>query len=163
MATCMLRYGTNIYRRSGLANQRRSQLAAGINAGGFGTADNSHIVSLEIFGRQAVVGTSNSSTGGEIWRTSNGTSWEPLMSTGRIRQRGQLEYMAGLIPFHGEYLCSSHGNFATGLEVWRSPSGSSGSWQKVGQIPVSAPAISCGPLGNHGTTVFDGSLYIGHV
>ena len=53
-----------------------------VNTDGFGDGNNSSSSSMTLFDGYLYVGTENSTTGGEVWRTSNGTSWSQINSNG---------------------------------------------------------------------------------
>ena len=66
-------------------------------------------------------------TGGEIWRT-NGTTWERV-ATGGLGDANNLTFSAFAV--YSNTLYAATGNLTTGVEIWRSMTGNSGSWTQV--------------------------------
>lgn len=78
------------------------------------------------FGTNLYIGT-YLDTGGEIWRT-NGTSWERVV-TGGLGDANNLTFSAFAVYSNTLYVAT--GNLTTGVEIWSSPTGNSGSWTQV--------------------------------
>lgn len=66
-------------------------------------------------------------SGGEIWRT-NGTAWERI-GAGGFDDTGNYN-LAALAVFDNRLYIAT-GNLTTGVEIWRSSTGNSGSWSQV--------------------------------
>jgi len=97
---------------------------AQVNTDGFGSASNGQIPTLAVFNGFLYAGTQNygpEPDHTEIWRTSNGTSWEKVDD--RVASGG-----AALIEYDGYLYCGSWGD-ADGGNVWRSSNGED--WTEV--------------------------------
>jgi hypothetical protein len=91
-------------------------------------------MTMEVFGDNLYVGTSapGSDVGCEIWRTSNGTTWEQVVSGGFGDTDNSL--VSRLIAWNNgsqDHIYAITNNRDTGTEVWRSPSGNTGTWVQV--------------------------------
>jgi sugar lactone lactonase YvrE len=104
--------------------------------GGFGDPTNTGIVRLFEFGGQLYAGVDNwdeaadRSTGAQLLRSSNGTSWTPVMTGGfgRIDNGGIFAIDA----FSGTLYAATYSYTSThGAELWRSATGNAGDWQQV--------------------------------
>lgn len=85
-----------------------------------------YIYDAKTFGSYMYIGTYHD-LGGEIWRT-NGTTWEQV-ATGGLGDVNNLTFSAFSV--YSNMLYVATGNFTTGIEIWRSPTGDTGSWSKV--------------------------------
>jgi sugar lactone lactonase YvrE len=103
---------------------------------GFGDATNGGINHLLPFGGQLYASTwnwnpaSNSSKGGQVWRSANGTDWTRVVNNGfGDANNGEV---FRLVVFNGQ-LYASTWSYAEGrgAEIWRSPTGNAGSWSRV--------------------------------
>jgi uncharacterized repeat protein (TIGR01451 family) len=107
--------------------------------------------SLVVFDNHLYVGTWNSTTGGEVWRSSDGLSWTQVNSDGFGDARNTAVY--SLAVFGGQLYAGTR-NDTTGCEVWRSSNGTS--WTQVnadgfGDTNDSIPSVA----------IFDNYLYMG--
>ncbi len=128
-----------------------------VNINGFGDADNQGAWALKAYDDALYVSTFNFDTGAEVHRWSSG-SWQRVVSGGfGDRTNVGVDWFA---EFEGRLYASTwndNGNGSKGGQIWRSPSGDSGSWEWVvdngfgdstnGEIMVLAP--------------FEGYLYAG--
>lgn len=107
-------------------NHRIQKFAPGVpgwkqvNINGFGDRNNWTANRMSVFGGYLYVSTDNEVTGGEVWRTTNGTEWNQvdLDGFGIISNTGVRigEVLNG-------YLYAGTKNQATGGEIWRSIDG----------------------------------------
>ena len=104
---------------------------------GFGVFYNVGIDHLLEFNGKLYAGVWNSTpnppytdTGGEIWRSSNGTNWEAVMQGGfGDRYNGEVMRLA---TFNGQLYAGTWSYTTThGAEIWRSDTGDLGSWSRV--------------------------------
>ena len=118
---------------------------------GFGNPSNEAVLSLETFGDGLYAGTYNQTTGGEIWRSSNGTSWSQVNSDGF----GDPENVAisSLAEFGGYLYAGVAGNETTGAQLWRSPDGTT--WVQV----ESSGFGNVGKGGLNALHVYDGQIH----
>lgn len=166
----LARFGGLLY--AGTDNGSGGQLwrADGASAGGwsavttdgFGDRNNGGINHLLVYGGQLYAGTwnwnsaTNSSTGGQIWRSADGTHWTRLISAGfGAAANGEIFRFA---EFNGAlYATTWSYSEGRGGEIWRSTTGNSGSWTRVVNNgfgdPNNVVALSL--------AVFDGALYAG--
>lgn len=88
---------------------------------------NSTIFDMQVFGTHLYAGTGNEN-GGEVWRSVNGLVWEQVANAGF----GDIEN-GGVNSFavFSNMIILATTNTASGLEVWVSPSGNSGTWTRV--------------------------------
>ncbi|MBI5032935.1 MAG: PQQ-like beta-propeller repeat protein [Chloroflexi bacterium] len=84
------------------------------------------IYDAKAFGNYLYIGT-YLDTGGEIWRT-NGTTWERV-ATGGLGDANNITFSAFAVYSNTLYVAT--GNLTTGVEIWRSTTGNSGSWTQV--------------------------------
>jgi streptogramin lyase len=192
------------------ANSRIQIFAPGVpgwiqmNINGFGDPDTIGVTALENFNGQLYAGASNWVDGGQVWSTSDGSTWMPVSEPGftdtmtttnraiidLVEFKGQLYASTGWGGFPGQIwrtsagtdwqpvvedgfgnpdnssignftvlsdtLYAAAGNVIEGFEIWRSPTGDSLSW-----TPVITAGL--GYTANQqvtGFTLFDGFLYI---
>jgi sugar lactone lactonase YvrE len=106
---------------------------------GLGDSTNVGINDLMEFNGQLYAGTWNCRTwsgyncvatnGGQIRRSSNGSSWNPVTLTGYDNSNGEVLRFAA---FNNQIYASTVSYTSThGAEIWRSPTGDSGSWTRV--------------------------------
>jgi PKD repeat protein len=104
---------------------------------GFGVYYNVGIDHLVEFNGKLYAGVWNSTpnppytdTGGEIWRSSDGTTWEPVVQGGfGDRYNGKVMHMA---VFNNQIYAGTWSYTSThGAEIWRSSTGNSNDWQQV--------------------------------
>ncbi|MCB0033221.1 MAG: SMP-30/gluconolactonase/LRE family protein, partial [Anaerolineales bacterium] len=94
------------------------------------TQTNSAVIDLAVFNEQlyASTGWSGTSQPGQLWRSSNGTSWNPVVVDGFGNPNNRA--LTGFGLFNG-YLYLGTNNEVEGAEIWRSQTGDSGEWTKV--------------------------------
>lgn len=118
------------------------------------TNTNVYIPDLVEFKGQLYAGTSWSNSGdpGQIWRTQNGTTWQPVIEDGFNNPAN-----TGITTFtvFSDTLYAATTNPTEGLEIWRSPDGESGNWDQVVDAGSGYPTIN----GLTGFTSFEGYLY----
>lgn len=91
-----------------------------VSQSGFGDSNNDYIFALEVFDDYLYAGTSKpSSTGGELWRSNDGLSWNQVSSDG-FGDNANI-YLTDM-EVAGEYLYIGTKN-SSGAEVWRSTNG----------------------------------------
>jgi len=117
-------HGAEIWRSSTGNSGSWTQLVAN----GFGDANNSGVSSFEEFNSYLYAGTNNGVTGGEVWRTHDGTTWIQVNTDGF----GTASNLAAssFAVFDG-YLYTGTYNSDTGGEVWRCQGCDNSDWQKV--------------------------------
>jgi hypothetical protein len=116
--------GTEIWRSSSGDTGTWSQ----VNATGFGDTDNQCATVLEVFNGYLYAGTFNSDTGGEIWRTSVGTTWNQVNTDGF--GDGNNHAASSFAVFNG-YLYAGTENDTTGGQVWRCSTCDGSDWTQV--------------------------------
>ena len=100
------------------------------NDPGFGDADNFVIVKMRSWGDYLYVGTWNNTTAGQLWRATNPAhqaDWELVVGNGFGNPANVA--VASIRSFKG-WLYVGMFNPSQGQEMWRSPDGSAGSFQK---------------------------------
>lgn len=117
-------HGAEIWRTSSGDSGSWSQ--AVVN--GFGDADNSDILSLEEFDGYLYAGTWKTATGGEVWRSNDGTIWTQV----NVEGFGSSDNWA-VISFaaFGGYLYAGTYNDSTGGQVWRCGACNGSDWNEV--------------------------------
>jgi uncharacterized protein YjiK len=85
-------------------------------ANGFGDADNECALGFEVFNGYLYAGTFNWDTGGEIWRTPDGTNWTQVNTDGFGDYDNDA--IASFAVFNG-YLYAGTMHDSTGGQVWR--------------------------------------------
>jgi len=88
--------------------------------GGFGDPENAGLSGLEIFqgALYAIVG--NYDTGLQVWRTTNGTDWQPSGPPGFGQTDNARPYWDNALTVYGDSLWAGTLNTASGGEVWQS-------------------------------------------
>ena len=115
-------------------------------------AETSAVFDAVSFGGRLYVGTARES-GGEIWRT-DGVTWQQVAGGGLGDANNYS--MAALVVYGGKLYVAT-GNIVTGIEIWRSSTGNSGSW-----LQVNADGFGHGATWENVTLdVFGGHLYVG--
>lgn len=106
---------------------------------GFGITRNVGIDSLFVFKGNLYAGTWNqdlntgATQGGQVWRSADGTTWSPVALPGS--DATNLEIIR-FTAFNDQIYASTWSYTTThGSEIWRSPSGDSGTWTRVTQTP----------------------------
>jgi len=111
----------NVYVAEGEDNFRIQKFALGtpgwkqVNINGFGIKENNWIPALAPFGDYLYAGTGN----GQIWRSSNGTTWQPVVGNGFD---GSGQWMDVLFVFNNQ-LYAGTANDWDGGQLWRSSDG----------------------------------------
>ena len=102
-----------------------------VNINGFGKRRNTNITNMEIFKEQLYVGTASwwDDGGAEVWRTSNGETWEQVNQTGF--GESNLDANAALTDFavFNDQLYASTGWRDQPGQIWRSPDGTT--WTQI--------------------------------
>ncbi len=134
-----------------------------VMSNGFGDATNMAIDHLYEFNGNLYAGTwnedssaPNSTTGGQMWRSSNGTNWSRISLPGLDASNGEIFRFT---QFNGQLYASTWTYTSDhGGEIWRSPSGDSGTWSQVAANGFD------GNVNNIGATAFEvynNQLYAG--
>ena len=112
---------------------------------GFGDPKNGAILSSAVFKDYLYVGTMNARPGtnggevplhldgAEVWRTMNGTDWEPVTTNGNLgglQNRYGNAYMWSMAVFDDHLLIGTF-NPLTGCEIWASESGAPNSFRQI--------------------------------
>ena len=126
------------------------------NSDGFGDANNMNVFALVPFGDYLYAATDNSTmgggTGGEVWRTDDGTTWDQVNTDGF----GDADnIVAWTMAVFTDTLYVGTLNQANGAEIWRSTDGTT--WEQ-------ANTDGFGDANNERAlfmAVFDGHLYVG--
>ena len=121
-------YGGYLYvglDRNGLAELWRCQLCDGsdwssVFTNGLGNAHNDAVRSIAGFNGVLYVGLRNVTTGGEVWKSTNGTTFTRVVAGGLGKAANARP--DGLYS-SGGFLYLVFSNTVTGAEVWRSPDG----------------------------------------
>lgn len=92
----------------------------------FGDGDNAAILSMGVFNNNLYVVTQNTTTGGEVWRTSNGTTWTQVNTDG-FGSSGNVRAVS-LAIFDGQ-LYAGTWNSVSGAQIWRTSNGTT--WTQV--------------------------------
>jgi hypothetical protein len=104
-----------------------------VMSNGFGDATNVGIDHLIEFNGNLYAGTWNSTgtgtNGGQIWRSSNGTTWEQVANNG-FGDSTNNEVMR-LAVFNNKIYASTWSSGTHGTEIWSSGTGNLGDWTKV--------------------------------
>jgi hypothetical protein len=120
---------------------------------GFGNARNRVASSMAVFGSYLYVGTWNPPDGCEVWRSSNGTTWNPV-KTGGFSDANN--WYASSMAVFGSYLYVGTQNDTGGCEVWRSNDGTT--WNQVNTDGFDGDANNEDALS---MAVFGSYLYVG--
>ncbi len=101
---------------------------------GFGDAHNGVVNTLEVFNSYLYAGTINwnttalTSTGGEVWRTSDGITWTQVNTSGfGTIHNYQVSALAGF----NNYLYASTTHDSEGVQVWRCQACDGSDWTKM--------------------------------
>lgn len=97
-----------------------------VSGGPFANPDNFQAATLEIFQNRLYLGTANAATGGELWRSLDGSSWEKITLDGL--GGAKTSAIAALESFDGQLFFSTR-NLDEGGEIWRSTDGVS--WSRA--------------------------------
>jgi hypothetical protein len=110
----------------------------------------------EAFGSHLYFGTGAWDGSGEVWRSADGTEWEPVVTGGLGDPYNGRPY--GLIAFDG-HLYLVFCNVITGAEVWRSNNGTT--WEQVADAGWGDTNNSYADYFDKAAAVFSDRLYIG--
>lgn len=121
---------------------------------GFGNAHDTAppaILDLTVYGSYLYASTGRGDSAAKIFRTANGLNWAPVVNSGFADQDNvDITALAG----YGGRIYAGVANLVDGVEIWRSFTGDSNSWEQ--QTP--APVIAA-PARITGFAEFDGALY----
>jgi len=119
-------HGLEIWRSSTGNSGSWSRVASnGFN----GDVNNVGVATFEVFDGYLYAGTLNFITGGEVWRTSNGTTWTQVNSDGFGTANNQA---ISALAVWGSYLyASTVGSAGFGIQVWRCQVCNGSDWQNV--------------------------------
>jgi sugar lactone lactonase YvrE len=139
-------------------NHRIQKFAPGVpnwrqrNINGFGDRTNGVVTTLSAFGGQLYAGTYDwNGTGAQIWRTSDGVVWTPVITNGfGITRNASIDH---LYAFNGQLYAGTWADAVNGGEVWRSSDGSV--WNQV--VSAGFGDVSNGEVYRLG--VFNNTLY----
>ena len=130
-----------------------------MNSNGFGDT-NGIVPALAAFNGYLFASTAHYTGGGaQVWRCvlCDGSDWSKVVDNGfgnpNTNNISALAVMNGQLYF-------VVGNNSTGLEVWRSSNGGSGTWSQVGFAGFDT-SNNYEPYWDNSTTVFNNNLYIG--
>jgi hypothetical protein len=148
----------NVY-VSDLSNHRIQKFSPGVpgwqqvNINGFGDPSFPSALSMAVFNNQLYAGASNwDGNGASIWRTSNGTNWSRVVTSG-FGQGGTNPAVIGMIAFKGNLYAGTGWGGAPG-QLWRSSNGTT--WT---QITGNGLGTSSGPISTF--AVYGNTLYAG--
>jgi len=117
----------------------------------FGDSNNVAIMSFEVYNGYLYAATANPDSGGEVWRTSNGTTWAQA-STDGFGDADNTRVVS--LEVFDSQLYAGTWNFTDGGEIWRTANGTT--WERV----------MSGGFGNADNrdiaslVAFDGDLYV---
>jgi hypothetical protein len=118
-------------------NHRLRKYAPGVpgwrqaNLNGFGDRNNWGAWSLGVFGGKLYASTNNHANGAEVYRLSSTGAWERV-ATGGLGDASNVG-IDRLTEFGGQLYASTWVEDGSGAQIWRSPSGSAGTWSQVAQ------------------------------
>jgi hypothetical protein len=126
-----------------------------VNTGGFGSVNNYGAVSMCVFGSYLYIGTGNTTTGCQVWRSSNGVTWNQVNTNGfGAVANSQVDTMC----VFGSYLYVGTGPEGMGsapARVFRSSNGTA--WNQVNTDGFGDPNNN----GGLSMSVFGSYLYAG--
>lgn len=109
------------------------------------------ILDLAVFGGRLYASTGRGDGPGQIWRTTNGLNWAPVVNDG-FHDPDTVDVTA--LAVYDGLIYAGAANLANGAQIWRSYTGDSNSWSQV------APALEgAGMARVTGMGEFDGALY----
>lgn len=121
---------------------------------GFGNLDNNAVLSSKVFGDYLYMGTQNWIDAAEIWRTGDGTTWEPVTVNGFGHLNGYMWRMHE----HNDTLLVGTFNPICGCEIWESSTGAPGDFEQVNRNGMNGNPLQ---YGARSFETFNGSLYVG--
>ena len=123
--------------------------------GGFGDTDNNGHGGFAILDGYLYVATGNRTTGTQIYRSKNGTTWTQVVGDGfGDTNNWKAE---SLIVFNGRLYAGTN-NYPTGIEVWSSCDGTT--WEQANSDGF-GDSNNLNTLWSVGTVAYNGNLYIG--
>jgi hypothetical protein len=137
--------GCELWRYNGVSWTQVVGKNAQYTDSGFGDSNNSGVWSMKVFNGSLYIGTLNANftTNGfcQIWRSQDGENWSRVVNRG-FRDDGAGEHIWNVYSwkmeeFQGELYAGTFNaqivrpNYM-GCQLWKSPSGDSGTWTKVG-------------------------------
>jgi hypothetical protein len=126
-----------------------------VSSNGFGNSNTNKTGGMAVFGGYLYVGVGNTVNGAQLWRTSNGASWEPMITSGFGDPNNQ---MVELVFVFQNQLYVGVKNAVTGIELWRSTDGTL--WERANQDGF-GDSNNSGSNGSHATADFLSHLYVG--
>ena len=157
--------GAEVWRRD-----RASGAWSAVATDGFGDESNAAVTELEVFGGQLYAGVQNltlttdptsgrqdrTSTGGALLRSADGVSWHEVVADGFGESRNMS--VSTLEEFSGQLYAGTASLTVThGAQVWRSPSGDAGTWERVlAEVGGTKDNASVSAM-----AVFTNSLFVG--
>jgi len=99
-----------------------------VNINGFGDRYNEAVSYSAVFGSYLYAATMNHATGGEMWRSANGTSWTQVNLDGFGTAANWVAQVSGTA---AGYLYVGTGNSDTGGEIWRCGTCDGADWTRV--------------------------------
>ena len=109
------------------------------------------ILDFVVFGNRLYASTGRGGNQAQIWRTSNGVSWAPMVAAGFGDP--EIHDIAALAVYNGMIYAGASSQ-VSGARIFRSLSGDSNTWNPVAPAAPTMPAA-----GVTGFAVFDGALY----
>ena len=122
---------------------------------GFGDVNTLYTGGLAVFGGNLYVGAGNTADGAQLWRTNDGTTWEPAIPSAFGDPNNQLVEMVYV--FQNE-LYASVKNSVTGVEIWRTADGTI--WEQA-NLDGFGDSNNTGTNRSNATVEFMGPLYVG--
>jgi len=117
--------------------------------------NNTSVSAMEEFNGQFYIGLRNTTTGGEVWRSSNGVDWAPEITGGLGSVNNGRPY--GLIA-HNDQLFLIFSNTVTGSEVWKSFDGVS--WDQIAANGWGDSNNGYADYYDKGAAIFNNELYV---
>jgi hypothetical protein len=132
-----------------------------VNADGFGEGShNGGVTSFVVFHDALYASTTNCDAGGQVWRTTNGTTWEKLVTSGFGDAMNCT--VDNLVIFGGSLYATTYNHpwetSQTGMEVWRTSDGVN--WTQINPDGFGDSNNRGGYWGSS-MAVFNGNLYFG--
>jgi hypothetical protein len=124
------------------------------NLDGFEDNNNTRITSATVFNNQLYVGTYNTTTGTEVWRTSDGISWSQSNTDGFDEDINNTTSYSMTV-FNNQLYLGTY-NTTTGTEVWRTSDGTT--WS---QANTDGFGDGGNNEGSFSMIVFSNQLYVG--
>jgi basic membrane lipoprotein Med (substrate-binding protein (PBP1-ABC) superfamily)/streptogramin lyase len=139
-------------------NHRLQKFAPGVtgwrqmNLNGFGDRSNNTISRMQVFGSDLYAGADNSNTGGEVWRSGNGTTWSQVNLDGFGLISNTAAHLGQV--FNGQLYVGTL-NETMGAELWRCTLCDGSDWDQV----VSGGFGDAANTQIEGTWVLSNTLY----